>query len=183
MALLIVALLAVYCLFGMEYLKQRQQQAALTPQIDDVVRALAQMPEPPGDIYLRLAAARTSLSDEQNALPGQINSTRTINTILRLADECRVKAIPLITHPWSLEKIGKHDYYVFRLNVAIEGSFSNLVTFISKLEKGELRTLTVENLSVDRVTGLPGEETVPEGNISITASVDLAIYILSLPGK
>jgi cbb3-type cytochrome oxidase subunit 3 len=131
MALLIVALLVVYYLFGTQYLNQRQQQAALTLDINDVARALSQMPEPPPDLNRRLATARTALAEEQRALPTRINSTSTINTILKLADECQVKATPLITHPWSTETIGSHDYQVFRLSISVKGSFLHLVTFIN----------------------------------------------------
>ena len=136
--LLIVVLLVVYYLFGMDYLKQRRQQTALTPQISDVVQALALMPEPPQDLEQRLASAQADLTAEQSALLSEINSTQAINTILKLADRCQVKAIPLITEPWSAVKVGGHDYYVFKLNVSFEGSFSDLVSFTDKLENEEI---------------------------------------------
>ncbi len=175
-ALLIVILLVVYYLLGMDYLKQRQQQAALAPQISDVTQVLAQMPEPPQDLEQRLASAQDNLTAEQKAFPGEMNSTRVINTILELADECQVRAIPLVTEPWSAVKIGEHDYHLFRLNVAVEGSYLNLVSFTGKLESEEFETLIVEHLSVTRMAGQSGEGTVPEGNIPVSASLDLAIY-------
>ncbi len=173
---LIVILLVVYYLLGMDYLKQRQQQAALAPQINDVALLLEQMPEPPRELEQRLASAQDNLTAEQKAFPGEMNSTQVINNILKLADECQVKAIPLVTEPWSAVKIGEQDYYLFRLNVAVEGSFSNLVSFTGKLENEVFETLVVENLSVTRITGQSGEGTVPEGNIPVSASLDLAIY-------
>jgi hypothetical protein len=57
----------------------------------------------------------------------------------------------------------------------IEGSFSQLLTFVGELENGEYETLIIENLIVTRVTGEPEEGTIP-----ITASVDLTIYTQSL---
>ncbi len=175
--ILIIVLLVVYYLFGMDYMKQRQEHEALTSQITDVTQTLAQIPELPQDLEQRLAAAQASLAAEQSAFPSQINSTQIINTILQLADDSGVKAIPLVTQLWSIENVGKHGYYVLRLNVTVEGSFSQLVSFVSKLENGEYKTLIVENLSVSEQAE---EESASEGTIPITASLDLAIYTQSV---
>jgi len=186
--LLIIVLLVVYYLFGMDYMKQRKEHEALTSQITDVALALKQIPELPQDLEhdlergleQQLAAAKARLVTEQSAFPSKINSTEVINSILELGDDCEVKAIPLVTQPWSIENVGEHDYYVFRLNVAIEGSFSQLVNFISELENGKFKTLVVENLSVTRAAEQPEGETIPEGTVFVTASLDLAIYSQSL---
>ncbi len=178
--ILIIILLVVYCLFGMDYMKQRQEQEGLTSQITEVTQTLEQIPEPPQDLEQRLAIAQASLAAEQSAFSSQMNSTEVINTILKLADDCKVTAIPLVTQPWSMEKVGEHGYYVFRLSVAVKGSFSQLLTFVTKLENGEFETLIVENLTVTRVSEQSEEETVSEGTIPITASLDLAIYTQSL---
>ena len=176
---LIITLLVVYYLFGMDYMKQRMEHEALTSQIADVVQTLEQIPRPPDDLETRLAVAQASLAAEQSTFPSQMNSTQVINTILKLADDCEVKAIPLVTQLWSMETVGEHSYYVLRLNVAVEGSFSQLLNFVSKLENGEFKTLIVENLSVTRVTEQLEEESTSEGTIPITASLDLAIYTQS----
>ncbi len=165
----IIALLAVHYFVGMDYLRQRQGQETLTAQITKATQTLAQTPKPPQDLAQRLAAAEASLAAAQSALPKDLNSTRVINAILELADACQVKAIPLATQPWSLEKIGK-GYHVFRFNMTIRGSFSQLSTFVSQLENGKFETLIIENLDVTRVAA-PLEETVP-----VTASLDLALY-------
>ena len=175
-ALLIIVLLVVYYLFGTDYIKQSKEQEMLTPQITEVIEALKEMPEPPQDLEQRLATAQASLAAEQSAFPSQLNSLQVVNTILELADDYDVKAVPLVTQPWSTEKVGEHDYYVFRLTVAVEGSFSKLVSFVSKLESGEFKTLIVENLSVTRADEQSEEEIFPEGTIPVTASLDLAIY-------
>ena len=161
------------------YFKQRKGWEALTSQITEVTQTLAQIPGPAQDLEQRLAAAQASLAAEQNAFPSEMNSTQIINTILKLATVCEVKAIPLVTQPWSTEHIGEHDYHVFRLNVVVRGSYSQLVTFVSQLEKGEFKTLIVKDLSVTRVTEQPEGETVTEGTIPVTASLELAIYTQS----
>ena len=93
-----------------------------------------------------------------------------------MSDVCEVKAIPLVTQPWSIENVGEHDYYVLRLNIAVEGSFSQVVSFISKLENEEFKTLTAKDLTVTRVSEQSKGETVTERTIHVTASLALAIY-------
>lgn len=179
--ILIILLLVVCYLCGTDYMKQRKEQEVLTAQITDVTQTLAQIPEPPQDLKQRLEIAQASLAAEQSAFHSKMTSTQIINSILKLADGCEVKAIPLVTQPWSVEKVEEHDYHVFRLNVAVGGGFSQLVSFVNKLENGEFKTLIVEDLSVTRVSEQSEEETVPEGTIvPITASLNLAIYIQSL---
>jgi len=173
--LLIVTLLVAYAYLGTGYLKQHQGQEALTSQLADATQTLAQMPEPPGDLEQRLEAAQARLSAAEHSFPASLNSTGVINTILKQADSCGVKAIPIVTKPWSMEKVGEHNYYVLRLNVVASGSFAQLLAFVDKLEKGEFETLIVEELRVTRVT----EET--EGSVTgeampLSASLDLAIY-------
>ena len=178
--ILIVILSVVYYLFGTDYLNQRKEQKALTSQIAEVTQTLSEMAEPPQNLEQQLEAAEASLVAEQVAFPGKMGTTQVIDTILRLADDCQVKAIPLVTEPWSKENIGQHDYYVFRLNVAVEGSFSQLVYFVKKLENGKFDTLTVENVSLTKLSQQSEDEGVDEETILIIASLDLAIYTQSL---
>lgn len=174
--LLIIVLLVVYYFLGMGYMKQRKEHEVLTSQIADVAQTLKEIPKPPQDLEQRLAAAQASLAAEHRVFPSKMNNTQVINTILELADDCEVKAIPLITHPWSMEEISEHSYYVFRLNVAVEGSLPQLLTFLGELENAQFETLIVEGLSVTRVSQQSEEQSVSEGTIPITASLDLAIY-------
>ena len=173
---LIIILLVVYYLWGMDYKKQNQEHEVLTSQIADARETLAHLPKLPPDLEQRLAVARASLAAEQKAVPSKMNSNQVVDIILELADNAELKAIPLVTRPWATEVIGEHEYYVFRLNVEVGGSFTQLVNFVSGLENGELKTLIVENLTVSRVTDQTEAETSPEGTIPITGKLDLAIY-------
>ena len=168
----IVALLAGYYFLGRDYLRQSQGNEALTARIAEATRTLAQTPPPPPDLEPRLVAAQASLAAAQSALPRDINSTRVINTILQLADECGVTAIPLVTRPWTKDNTSQ-AYYVFRLNVTVKGTFPQVTSFISQLENGELETLVVENLKVTRDPTSTDPPTAP-----VQASLDLAVYTL-----
>jgi len=170
LSIAIIALLVVYYFLGMGYREQRQGHEVLSAHIAEATQALAQTPRPPQDLEQRLAAARASLAAEQSAFPSQLNSTQVINAILKLADDCQVKAIPIATQPWSVGNIGG-GYHVFRLNISIRGSFSQLASFVSELENGEFETLVIENLSVTRAAGQTKGEIIP-----VTARLNLAIY-------
>ena len=176
---LIIILVAVYYFLGMDYSKQRKEQEALTSQIIEVTQTLRQIPQPPCDLEQRLAAAQASLAAEQSTFPDNINSTEVIDTILELADNSKVNIISLVTQPWSAEVVGEHDYYVFRLNIAVMGEFPQLLTYLNKLEKGDYTTLIIEALNVTRVTGQPEEEAIPEKALLISANLKLAIYSYS----
>ncbi len=177
---LITILLVVYAYLGIGYMKQRGEREALTSQITEVTETLREMPKLPQDIEPRLAAAQASLVAEQSIFSIKVNSTEVINTILELADDSGVKAVPLVTEPWSIQDVEEHGYYVFRLNVVVEGSLSDFSSFVSKLENGRFRTLVVEDLNVIKVSEQSKEESVSEGTISVVASLDLAIYTQSL---
>jgi len=176
-AILIITLLVVYYLFGTDYINQRRENAALNSQIAEATQALAQMPEPPQNLEQRLEAAQVRLDAEQSVFPSNLHSTEVVNTILGLADDCGIRAIPLVTQSWSTEVVGEHSYSVLRLTVAADGNFTQLVSFVGRLENGEYETLVVENLSMARV---PGGESASEEALIFIASFDLTIYTQSL---
>ena len=173
--LLMAVLLVVYYLWGMGYLKQRKAHEALLSQTAEAAQTLVQMPRP-DDLEQRLATARASLDTVKNSFPSRMNSTEIVNAVLKLADSVGVKAIPLVTKPWTTEDLSGHSYAVFRFNVAVTGTLTQLTSFLSQLENGEPKTLIVEDVSVTRVTETSGTEGAPEGTIPVNASLDLAIY-------
>jgi Tfp pilus assembly protein PilO len=174
----VVGLVMVYAVLGMSYLKQLKEHGVGTSQFNEVTQTLNEIPPPPQDLEQRLAEAEASLAAEQSTFPSTINTTQLINTVLALANSCGVKATPMVTKPWSTETVGQHTYPVLRLTVAVEGSFSQLVTFASQLEKGDYDTLVMENLDISRSTAESEEGTTP-----ITGSLKLAVYGRSLSSE
>jgi hypothetical protein len=134
------------------------------------------MPELPQNLEQRLEAAQERLDAEQSLFPSNLHSTEVVNTILRLADDGGIKAIPLVTQSWSTEVVGEHSYNVLRLTVATEGNFAQLVSFVSNLENGEYETLVVDDMSIAIVSG---GGSASEAARTLVASFDLAIYAQS----
>ena len=181
-AVLIVTLLAVYYILGMDYINQRRERDTLAFQFDTATQTLDQMSDSTHnleDLEQWLEAAEERLADEQSVFPSRLNSTAVISSILALADSLGVNAIPLVTQSWLTEVVGESNYDVLRLTVAAEGTFGQMVNFVSRLEEGEYQTLVVENLTVQRVTPLVGEEAGAGAPVIFIASFDLAIYAQS----
>jgi superfamily I DNA and/or RNA helicase len=169
---LVLAVLVVYYLLLTDYVKQHRENNTLAYQINEATQMLAQVPTSPADLEQRLKTAQSDYEAEQNSLPERLNTTRTIDFILKLAEAEGVKAIPLITQPWSLERVGSYDYSVFRLDVTASGTYTKLAGFIEQLETSELDTLIIESLSVERAADEPAEE----GTTPVRARLAIAVY-------
>lgn len=169
---LVLVLLVVYYLMATDYLKQHRENKTLASQIDEMTQMLAQIPPSANDLEQRLNAAQSDFEATQNSFPDRLSTTRTVDFILKLAEATEVKAIPLVTQPWGIERVGSYDYSVFRVDVSATGSYTNLVKFINQLETSELKTLIIESLSVERLTDKPREG----GTIPVEASLAIAVY-------
>ena len=174
--ILIIALLVVYYIVGMDYLRQRNQQEKLTAQIAEDTTTLSLLPQPPADLDQQLADAEDSLWAIKNTLKIDANITRMVNSILRLGDETGVKVIPLSTQPWAKDHISNQDYLVFRIDIAVSGNFTQMTEFLNRLENGEPKTLVLEYLRVEKASGSSLSESPVEGPVS--ADIRLAIYTL-----
>jgi len=177
--LLVIILFVSGIYFGMSYLREQGKHKVLYSQITDITQTLEQIPESPQGMEQRLAAAQAGLFAVQNDFPGKVNSTHIINTILKLAENSNIRIIPVKTQPWSIETVREHSYHVFRLDIAVEGSFPRLMTFVSQLEDGEFQTLILEDLSVTRLSAQSQEGNVSESAIHVAADLSLAIYAQS----
>ncbi|MBA7711117.1 hypothetical protein ES703_120071 [subsurface metagenome] len=179
--ILIIILVVVYSLLGLDYIKQQPEQAVLINRISDTGQALAQLPEPPPDLDGKLAVAEAKFSAAQNSFPAELNSTQFINYIIKLAERYHVTVIPLSTDAWSTQTFRNYDYNILRLDVAVSGSYPQLVSFISKLEDGDYRTLVIEDVILTGIT----EQADAAGDNTETGEVkgnlQLAIYTQPYP--
>ncbi|HJX14014.1 MAG TPA: GspMb/PilO family protein [Dehalococcoidales bacterium] len=176
MVILAVVLLAGYYLSGTEYLKQRRERAALEGQIAGTARTLAEIPPTPPDLDGRLIKAEADLEAARSSFPAGRNTTVVVNAVLRLAERVGIRALPLVTQPWTTEGVSDDAYAVFRLNVTATGSFDLLSEFLNGLESGAPETLVIESLTVDRESG------TPQGNAAVKAWIDIAVYARSPAG-
>lgn len=169
----IISLVMAYFILGISYLNQLGEHEALAFQIAEVKQTISEIPQPAEDLEQQLAEAQASQTAEHRSFPRVINTTQLINTILGVAEDCGVKATPMVTQPWTTEIVGEHGYPVLRLTVDVEGDFYKLVAFVDQLEEEGYTTLVLEELTANRGT----EE---DGTIPTIGSLKLAIYTRSL---
>jgi hypothetical protein len=180
-ALLAVVLLAVYYIIGTDYLKQRQEHGELSSLISMEKETLAQIPPQPADLETRLSDAQAGLEEAKSTFPERLNSTRIIDVILKLADNIGVKAIPLLTQPWTTESVEGNDYSLLRLHITATGTFIQISDFLSQLENGEITTLVMEQVAIDSPTTPFGGEAVNDGTIEVNTRLEIAVYSQSPP--
>jgi hypothetical protein len=172
-AVIIIALLAGYYILATGLLRENRQNGDLRAQISSLTAQLAAMPETASDLEERLSAAGVDLAAAENAFSGETNDTRIVDSILRLARDTGVTAIPLATHPRALEQIEGYSYSVFSMTFSVTGDFQHLQSFIGGLETSEITTLTVTKLQLQRTSA--------ETGAGITADIDVAVYTF-VPG-
>jgi Tfp pilus assembly protein PilO len=151
--ILIVAMLGIltaYYFLGSGLMKQRHNNEALASQITKKSDELAKALKPSQDLYARLAQAEENLADAISSIPTDLNSTLVINDILKLAQDCKITAIPLTAGPWTA---GNSGYHVFSITMSLRGSFDQVYTFLDRLENVEFKTFVVEALNVTREIG------------------------------
>jgi hypothetical protein len=173
---LVLCLLAIYYFIGTDYRKQRRENAALASQISGATEQLAQIPPPPADLAQRQAVATADLQAALNVFPAQLNSTRLVDGILKLAEASGVRAIPVITQPWTAVSVNGTDYPVFRLNIDVKGTYAQVAVFISLLENSEPATLVIEDLTMERVEGSSASENDTTDAVPVDAVLNIAVY-------
>jgi Tfp pilus assembly protein PilO len=172
LVILIIALLGLflaYYFLGTGLMKQRHNNEALASQLETKSGELAQTLKPSQDLDARLEEAEQDLADAISAIPTDLSSTLVINDILKLAQECQISAIPLTASPWTG---GNEGYHVFKITMSLNGSFTQIHTFLDRMENVEFKTIIIEGLSITRDTGETG---------TAKANLNLAIYSRHTP--
>jgi len=177
--LITLAVLAAGGYYGLDYEKQQKDQEKIAADTGKVAQEIAGIPEPAADLAPRLAAAEAGLAAVPTTYPGKPNRTQVINRILTLADQYKVKAIPLSTQDWTPET-NAGGYIVFRLHLSARGNFAPLADFVRALEKGMFGSpLAVEGVAVTSSMELAGGGKAVLETTPVTASLEVAIYAKS----
>jgi Tfp pilus assembly protein PilO len=174
--ILVAALLTVYGFIGSDYLNQRNQRDVYDSQIADAAATLMLIPQPPADLEERLAAAQDALKEAKNAFVFDFTNAEIINKILGSANQTGVTATPLQTEPWVQESIAGQTYSVLRVYFQVIGEYTSLLMFLHELEYGELKTLVIESLTVETMSGISLLESSERYALPLSVSVKIAVY-------
>lgn len=169
----VVILLAVYGVLALDYIRQGPEQDRLSSEIAEIDQSLQDISEPPPNNLEELALIEATLAAEQETIPSYVDSTDVIEAILNIGQMTGVKAIPLVTEPWTKERIGDNTYGMFRISVGVEGTFAQISAFINYLETGEFNTLSMERLSV--VVDDEDGEIYSGGETPVLVEMDLVV--------
>jgi len=177
-AIIVVILLVVYGVLALDYMKQGPEQDRLLSDIEEIDQSLQELSQPPLSDFEGLASVQADLVAEQGVIPREINSSDVVEEIFILAQAAGVKAIPLVTEPWTEERVGGGTYRIFRISIGVEGTFTQVSNFISRLENGVTCTLSVEELSM-AVDGEEGDIS-SDGTTPVVAELGLIVLAQSL---
>lgn len=140
-------IVAVYTLLGVAWLQQLRERESLASQLSAASESLREYGTA-ASREKRLAAAKARLLAEQGVFPKKLSSGATLNDVLQLAKESQVKIIDVTTQPGSDEKRGDHTYFSLSIHLQVAGSLPELQAFLSRLEKGALKAVAIDEISI-----------------------------------
>lgn len=157
-------------------LSAKQEQDDLEAAIKDAKKELAQAQSVNlEEMEQELAEIEGQLDEIEVNFPSNLDSTDVMEIVLGYADKHHVKILPIRMSPTGETVVQGKKYYLVSFDATIQGTFSNLLGFISELEDGEYETITIgdtrisgkgsswtANLSVNvysqKVDEIPSEE-------------------------
>lgn len=175
----VVALMAGYYWLGTTYLQEQKLNDLLTVNVDAATRQLADIPVPDKDLQQRLNEAQVEMAAAEDAFPVQPSTTEIINTILQAADDLGLKAIPMETRPWGAEAFDDYEVYVFQMNFIVSGASASLTEFLTWLESGQIATLVIEYISIEKADPATYQESLADNSTLVRADLDIAVYARS----
>ncbi len=148
LVLMVFACLGMYYHLWTTYSEEQTRQDDLSFQVDQFwSKVQAGAPQTPDDQEERLATAQRELEGQRNSFPTTIGSTEIMGILLSLAQENSV-SLSLKTELISPRFNDIYTCDMFTSNVKASGSFADLQAFISHLEDGPIKTLTLEGVNI-----------------------------------
>lgn len=137
---------------------------SLEKQVGSAAQTLAQATQATNvdSLKTELAAAEAQL--KESSFPEQVPSVEVVALLVKASKETGVELSNLQVLATEQEKVGNNSYSVLRQRLQLRGSPAQVTGFMSRLEKGEFRSLVVNNIAL-----------VPKG-IAWEARMDMYIY-------
>lgn len=172
LAIAAVILVAIACLsLGTSLLRQFLDGRGLTAEIALVEQSLAEAKEllkkRPDELREEIAAAQATLTAALKDFPSEAESMQELGKIHQYASENQVEIISLQGQPAPQE--GQTAYNVKQFQLQATGSIPRLTAFLSQIEEGTARTVTLTDVSIVESEG------------AHTLSASITMYTTSLP--
>ncbi|MFC1897226.1 hypothetical protein ACFLX8_01450 [Chloroflexota bacterium] len=172
--LLIGICLIIYIAFGLVYWQQSVKQKELEEQIAKVSLVVAKPLASKEKLWAEY--------DEVNRSLAPLADSEAIAMLVSIAEQSGINTSPdsdkLIVPSVAVreEKMGGGNYQVLSFtNIVVQGSYDNVMTFISDLDSGETQeTMVLKRVTINRVeVEIEGEE---ETETETTATLDVDLY-------
>jgi hypothetical protein len=188
-AIMIIGALVAGGIFIKDYYDETRAADSAQAQIDNTRNLAVTVSSQTKGVEADLANLAQQYSDAQqavqaaqNLIPDAMDSNSIVKSVLVLARQTSVTVIPLKNQDWTKTKVNTDDYSVFKMTIEINGSESQIVDFVKKLQSNLYPTLVIEDLSFDKTFSTP-EPTVtktptptPTPVETVTANLSFAIY-------
>jgi Tfp pilus assembly protein PilO len=145
---LIICLIGALAYLGIGYYWQSKRQASLVDQIETGRNINGLLPTPAAGLQEQLAQLQQA-DDVINpsAISGSVDTTDIISRLLNLADNCCLKANPVVTQSWLKKTTQTGVYSILPVQLTIQGQQTDLVKFIRQVEDtGKFPSLAIESL-------------------------------------
>ena len=151
---LIVAAVVATAVLGVMYLQQQSEQQLLSSELTAAKELLREYGSA-DNLEEQLADAEARLMIEQAYFPDKLSSEAILNSVLQLARESQVNVVAVMTQPGREEQRGNYTYFALSIHLEVTGSLPELQAFISKLEKGALKAVSIDDLSIAGIKDSP----------------------------
>lgn len=166
----VVGISLTLCLFlGWTYLQHYEKQALLHSEIDLFERVLGKELEGDEAIEARLAEAQAELAAVQAAFAIEVSSTEILDTVLEAAAQSSVQVNSVTVQGTRTMKIGESTYTLYPFYLRVQGSYTQLLAFLDRLEQGVVETLVLERVSLNEA-----------GDGSFVANLNFSVYSQAL---
>ena len=183
---LYIAWLVVYFQWGVDsvYLslleRNNIEHQQLASRIESARKEIASIPNLIGEREQQFAHAQQLLAIEQDEMPSVLNINHLIRTIVEVADQCQVEAIPLRTTSPESQIINEYHYSRQHIFLTVKGDFQNIAKFVDNLDGKDISTATVTDIFLQRSDNDSDNLTIQNDAASVSGTLELIIYTRSL---
>jgi len=141
------AALVASAVLGVMYFQQQREQESLASQLAVGRESLTEY-DSAASLEERLAAVEARLIAEQAYFPDKLSSEATLTSILQIAQESQVTVVEISTQPERDQERGNHTYSALSVYLQVTGGLPELQDFVNKLEKGELKAVSIDEIGI-----------------------------------
>lgn len=172
-----IACLAAYFFWGMDQFyaalvaKPTVEQQEIISQIDATRAEIGNMPNVVDERQAELYKAQADLDTEAGMIPYKANINDIVGTVIDLAGQYGVSAMPLRAQLPATAEINGYDYIIWNVRLSVSGDYENLVGFVDKIDGKDIPVANVRSIILER-----GGAAEDGDDTAVTGTLELVIY-------